>query len=326
MAEKTSAGYAAVVYGTDSAIPMSGNLGVRVVQTRESVTGTLQSPDGTIAPLNKNSNYLNVLPSLNMQFDLTDTLQARFAAAKTVTRPDFSQLSPSLTLTTFFHTGSGGNPDLKPMKADNLDASLGWFFNKGGYLFGDVFYKKVDGFISYNTDLEEYYGQQYQISRPVNSDKGTIRGAEFAYQQFFDFLPYAYRGFGVQLNYTYVDSSATGIIPGQSTPLENLSKNSYNAVLMYENHGLSARLAYNWRSHFLSSTYYTNTSLEPVYMKSYGILDASLGYDISPKVTVTLDMVNLLGRHLTSYYLRPSIPDASYLEDRRVTAGVRVKF
>jgi hypothetical protein len=36
--------------------------------------------------------------------------------------------------------------------------------------------------------------------------------------------------------------------------------------------------------------------------------------------------VNLLQRHLTSYYLRPTIPDESYLEDRRITAGVRVKF
>lgn len=97
-------------------------------------------------------------------------------------------------------------------------------------------------------------------------------------------------------------------------------------VLIYENHGLSARLAYNWRSRFLSSTYYTNTSLEPIYMKSYGILDASLAYDVSRNVTLTLDMVNLLKNHLTSYYLRPTIPDESYLEDRRITAGVRVKF
>jgi len=325
LSEKTGGGYASMSFGTQGAVPISGNLGVRAVQTKESVTGS-QSLDGVVTPLNKRSDYWNVLPTLNVQFDFTDALQGRLGAAKTVTRPDFSQLSPSLTLTTYFHTGSAGNPDLKPMKADNFDASLGWYFNKGGYVFGDVFYKKVDGFIAYTTDLETYYGQQYQISRPTNSDKGQIRGVELAYQQFFDFLPDAFKGFGVQANYTYVDSSATGIIPGQTTPLENLSKNSSNVVLIYENHGLSARLAYNWRSRFLSSTYYTNTSLEPIYMKSYGILDASLAYDVSRNVTLTLDMVNLLKNHLTSYYLRPTIPDESYLEDRRITAGVRVKF
>jgi TonB-dependent receptor len=325
LSEKTSGGYASMSFGTQGAVPISGNIGVRAVQTKESVIGS-QSLDGVVTPLNKHSDYWNVLPSLNVQFDLTDTLQGRIGAAKTVTRPDFSQLSPSLTLTTYFHTGSAGNPNLKPMKADNFDASLGWYFNKGGYVFGDVFYKKVDGFIAYTTDLETYYGQQYQISRPTNSDRGMIRGVELAYQQFFDFLPDPFKGFGVQANYTYVDSSATGIIPGQTTPLENLSKNSSNVVLIYENHGLSARLAYNWRSRFLSSTYYTNTSLEPIYMKSYGILDASLAYDVTRNVTLTLDMVNLLQRHLTSYYLRPTIPDESYLEDRRITAGVRVKF
>lgn len=325
LGEKTSGGYAAMDFGSDGAVPISGNLGVRVVQTREAVSGS-QAVDGMISPLNKRSSYWNVLPSFNVQFNFTDNLQARLAASKTVTRPDFSQLSPSLTLTTFFHTGSAGNADLKPMKADGYDGSLGWYFNKGGYLFGDVFYKKVNGFISYNTDVEQFYGQAYQISRPVNSDKGTLRGVEVAYQQFFDFLPDAFKGLGMQANYTYVNSSATGIIPGQNTPLANLSKNTSNLVLMYDNHGISARLAYNWRSDFLSSTYYTNTSLEPVYTKGYGILDASFGYDISRHVTVTLDMVNLLGRHMSSYFLRSTLPDATYLEDRRVTATVRVKF
>ena len=323
--EKTAAGYAMTDFGTNGTIPISGNFGVRAVHTQESVLGT-QSLDGVISPLSKRSSYWDVLPTLNVQFDLTGDLQARLAASKTVTRPDFSQLSPSLTLTTYFHTGSAGNPDLRPMKANNYDASLGWYFNKGGYLYGDLFFKQVDGFIAYNTDLEEYYGQQFQISRPVNGNRGVIRGAELAYQQFFDFLPERFRGFGVQADYTYVDSNATGIIPGQSTPLENLSQNSYNAVLIYENHGVSARLAYNWRSHFLSSTYYTNTSLEPIYMKSYGILDAYVGYDVSPNVTVALDVVNLLKKHMTSYYLRPTLPDEAYLEDRRIGMNVRVKF
>lgn len=325
LAERTQAAYVMTDFGAGDNNAFSGNLGVRAVRTEESVSGS-QSLDGVISPLSKSSNYWNVLPTLNLQYDFTDTLQARFDASKTVTRPDFSQLSPSLTLTTYFLTGSAGNPNLQPMKANNLDASLGWYFDKGGYLFGDVFFKSVKGFIAYTTDLETYYGQQYQISRPINSNDGTIRGAEMAYQQWFDFLPDAWHGFGAQFNYTYVDSQANGIIPGQTTPLENLSKNTYNAILMYENHGVSARLAYNWRSGFLSSTYYTNTSLEPIYMNSYGILDAYVGYEINPHVTLGVDMVNLLGKHMTSYYLRPTMPDESYLEDRRITATVRVKF
>ena len=38
------------------------------------------------------------LPSLNLRAHLTDKLQARFAASRTLTRPDFSQLSPALTV------------------------------------------------------------------------------------------------------------------------------------------------------------------------------------------------------------------------------------
>lgn len=325
LSEKTDAGYLEGMFGIDSSIPISGNLGVRVVRTRESVRGN-QSVDGAISPLDKSSHYVDVLPSLNVKANLTDQLQWRFAASKTITRPSFSDLSPSLTLTTIFHTGSAGNADLKPMKATGADTSLGWYFNKGGHVFADLFYKKVKGFIAYNTDVEQYYGENYQITRPVNSNSGTLKGVEMAYQQFFTQLPGWLGGFGVQANYTYVKSTATGIIPGRTTPLADLSKNSYNLVLMYDRSDYWARLAYNWRSRFLSSTYYTDTSQEPIYMNGYGMLDASIGFKLSPRVTLSLDGVNLLRRHKTSYYLRSTIPDEAYLEDRRFTATLHVSL
>src|SRR3546814_5467034 len=66
-------------------------------------------------------------------------------------------------------------------------------------------------------------------------------------QTFFDFLPGPFDGFGIQANYTYVDSSTPAIIPTELTPLPNLSKSSFNVAGLYENGGLSARVAYNYR-------------------------------------------------------------------------------
>ncbi len=231
-----------------------------------------------------------------------------------------------MVLTTIFHTGSGGNPNLKPMRGTGFDGSLGWYFTKGSYLFGDVFYKKVKGFIAYNTDVEQFHGEDYQITRPVNSNKGNLRGIELAYQQFFKSLPGWMSGFGLKVNYTYVDSSVTGVIPGRTTPLPDLSQDSYNVILMYGVKKFWARVAYNWRSKFLSSTYYTNTSLEPIYMSSYGELDASVGFKVTRNVTLGIYGVNLLRRRKTSYYLRPTLPDESYLEDRRIVGSVRIEF
>jgi iron complex outermembrane receptor protein len=325
LSEKTDAGYVEGLFSTYGSMPISGNIGVRFVRTHESVLGN-QSIDGVISPLNKSSSYNDILPSLNLKIALTNQLQFRFAASKTITRPSFSDLTPSLTLTTIFHTGSAGNANLKPMKAKGADASLGWYFGKGNHLFGDVFYKNVKGFIAYSTNVEQFFGQANRITRPNNSNNGNLKGAEFSYQQFFTDLPGWMSGLGVQANYTYVKSSATGIIPGQSTPLANLSQNSYNLVLMYDRINYWARLAYNWRSRFLASTYYTNTSQEPIYMKSYGTLDASIGYKFSKHLTMTLAGVNLLRKHKSSYFLRTTLPDATYLEDRRVDATLHVYF
>ena len=95
-----------------------------------------------------------------------------------------------------------------------------------------------------------------------NLDKGIIRGFEFGYSQFFDFLPGWLSGFGVQANYTFVDSKGgtNAIVDPYETdvrtapvdlPLEGLSRRSYNVVGVYEKNRLSFRLAYNLGSRYL---------------------------------------------------------------------------
>lgn len=323
--ERTDTAYLEGVFGTDGSIPMQGNLGVRVVRTRDDSQGSIAT-NGSIAPNNKNSQYTDVLPSLNLTFNLTSNLLARFAASKTITRPSFSDLAPILMLDPFTQTGTDGNPDLKPIRSTGYDASLSWYFNKSSYLFGDVFYKKVDGFTSDTSTLETYDGLGYLIVHPVNANKGQIRGAEFGYQQFFTFLPGWLKGLGFQANYTYVDSTAQGVIPDSPAPLANLSKNSSNLILIYENSSLWARVAYNWRSRFLSGTRATGIGILPIYAKGYGMLDASIGYHLTPHLSVSLEGVNLTKAHRSSYYQRETLPNELITDDRRIEADVRLNL
>jgi iron complex outermembrane receptor protein len=76
-------------------------------------------------------------------------------------------------------------------------------------------------------------GVTYLVSRPRNLDRARIRGAELAFQRFFDGLPGAWRGLGVQANYTYVDSAAPDRLLGREVPLQNLSRHSANLIGMY---------------------------------------------------------------------------------------------
>jgi len=73
------------------------------------------------------------LPSANLKLDLSKDLVARFSASKTMTRADYSALAAFISLTPpaapgATGTGSGGNPDLKPVRSNNLDATIEWYF------------------------------------------------------------------------------------------------------------------------------------------------------------------------------------------------------
>jgi hypothetical protein len=57
---------------------------------------------------------------------------------------------------------------------------------------------------------------------------------------------------GRQANYTYIDSGSINVIPGQNVPLQNLYRQSYNLIGMYERGDVSGRIAYNWRDKIVS--------------------------------------------------------------------------
>jgi len=346
--EKTTAGYVMASYDFDAGIPIDGNVGVRYVQTDDIITGNQRRTalvngvfvpitPTVIDPVRVKNTYGNWLPSVNVRAHLTNNLQLRLAASKTLTRPDFSQLSPALTVVQGQLAASQGNPNLSPITSKNADISLEWYLNKSTQIYVAGFYKRVNGFIFTRSTPGVTIGgvDNYTLSQPLNSGEGTVKGAEIGYQQFFDFLPGAFSGLGIQANATYTDSNAPTSLVGFSAPLPQLSKYSYNIAGIYEKYGISARVAYNYRSSFLSSILagaYTppgGTSqpyVFPVNTKGYGWLDASLSYDIGKHLTLTVDAQNLLRTQIQQYYQVATRPGQYTIDDRQFMAGVRVKF
>ncbi|MEQ7754188.1 TonB-dependent receptor [Xanthomonas hortorum] len=340
--EKTYAAYGVLRFGVDSdSIPFDGNIGVRVVRTEVGSTGVRTGTDGEgggLIPVDAQQTYTDVLPSLNLRWMLSDTLQWRFAASRGISRPTFDRLNPNLSLSTgssngaSTFTGRAGNPDLEPVKADQFDTALEWYFGQGSMMYGTLFYKKIEGFIADSVFNEVYDGRVWQITRPVNGDAGKIRGAELGYTQFFDFLPGWLSGFGLQTNYTYVDSEAPSPTAtdtnGQAltVPLEGLSKNSYNAILSYETARFQGRVAYNWRSDWLVTTAGNGTENLPVYNKGFGQLDASLRFNINNVWSISLDGVNLLDTRRESYLGSESRYRDFVINDRRYGLTLRASL
>jgi TonB-dependent receptor len=241
-------------------------------------------------------------------------------------------------------TGSGGNPLLEPTVSNQFDTSLEWYFAPTGSLTLAGFYTDIKDYIFLGEGSESYTSngitQTFEVTRNMNGSKGKIQGFEVGYQQFYDMLPGWLSGFGLQANFTYVDSSggkntAINILEpaqvagaeDQTLPLEGLSPTSYNVAGMYEKYGVSARLAYNWRERFLLTTSAANIQ-RPVWSEDYGQLDGSVFYSVTDNIKVGLQGTNLLNsRTYLDVGGATLAPRYSWTDtDRRIALAVRASF
>ena len=329
--EDNTAAYFRANFGTDGAIPMTGNIGIRVVKHEDDMKGELGQGGGVYVPAIFSTSETDPLPSLNLTFKLTSDLQLRVAASRVISYPDFSQLRPSISLLPAQGNASGGNPNLKPTKANQADASLEWYFAPGSAITGDVFYKKLTNFILQETQAGALTvaGITYNLTGAIDGGSGTIKGFEVGYQEFFRNLPGLLSGLGAEVNYTYTDAAAPTAAVGVSTTLPGLSKNSYNLIGIYEKGPVSFRLAYNWRSQFYTTIYNGSNaqlSANPIYTKDYGWLDASLEYNVSDWLSLYAQGSNLLRSRITEFYGFQTLQQSQTIDDRQATLGFRVKF
>ncbi|WNL44691.1 TonB-dependent receptor [Dyella sp. BiH032] len=338
--EKTYSLYGQLNYGNEMfGMPFEGVIGVRLERIKRDLNAfTYDNSTQLYSPIGLNTSQREALPNVSFNLHLRDDLQMRLSAGKTVQYPDFGQLNPSLSLSpataNTIATGAGGNAYLKPTKSNNYDATLEWYFNEVGSLTGGVFYHDITGYIENYTFEQNIGGTTYLISGPQSAGSGHLDGVELAYTQFFNFLPGAWSGLGVQANYTYIDSKLkTPSMTGDgfiSAPFQNVSKNNYNLVLMYEKYGISARLAYSYRSRypefFLAATNVIGNNAQ-MYDEPASMLDLSLGYDINKYLTVVLNATNLLGKDFHSYAgSGKAMPQDLRYQDRSVGLGVRFKL
>ena len=359
--EKTYTTYMQGKYGFSlGSVDIDGVAGLRLVMTSGTYSGTSQiyrNGVRTETPRSISQDYVDALPNASMRIKFTPKLQLRLGYTFTRTKPDFGVLNPALNITQVVHDpnqptspndpnanigayGSGGNPDLKPLTSHNYDASLEYYFSKTGFVSAAVFYRDLFGFINNYTRYvtDPAYGI-IQLSHPENAGQGKIKGAEVNFQTFFDFLPGALSGFGVQANVTYLNgknrmpnfNQATGAFTyGGYVYITGLSKWTYNLSGFYEKNGITTRLSYNRRSDFVRwygtdiDGHMTKNGTRPISR-----LDFSFSYDINKKITVSADVNNILAKpyndYTTDYYGYQYAQDVRD-EGRYFGLGVRFRF
>jgi len=336
--EKNSAAYVQADFKGSS---WSADIGLRYVRTQEhAVTYTQVSANtpgaittslfGPFIGIPVDHSYNDVLPSANLKFDVTADLVARFAASQTMTRADYSalagftDLSPPGTLGGT-GTGSGGNPDLKPIRSTNLDAGLEWYFAKRSLLSAGLFYMHLKNYVGFGSETRSYLtysssvpqGAQvpYLLTVPVNAT-GRVQGIELAYQQSLG------QYFGVAANYTYADGKQTSLVTNGDDRLVGTSKNTYNLSAYFENQHFSARVAYTYRSAFFSGLDRNSAFSQD----AIGGLAASIVYTLNDTLSFTVDGQNLNNPTLKYYSLDTTQPRAFYRNGAQYYVTVRAKF
>ncbi|MGC1301037.1 MAG: TonB-dependent receptor [Caulobacteraceae bacterium] len=331
------AGYIRANYAFDvGEHPVTGDFGVRVVDTDESLLGFEVLPfTSNVQPVDSTPSYQNVLPSFNGKVGLIRNVYFRVSAGKTVTFPDFSQLNPALSLNspgpTLIGTGTAGNPNLKPTTSTNVDTALEWYFAKTGSVTGTYFHRDINGYIETFGVPTVVNNISYLVSEPESTGAGELQGLELAYQQFYDFLPPLLRGFGTQMNFTYIDSyTMSPVSPGGVSvrqALANVSRYSYNLVGIYERGPYSVRLAYNWRSKYVEAFNAGGDQPQTIISQPYGDLDLSGSYAVTPKLLLTMDLANLTRTVSQDYFGNPNLfPRDTARSDRTFELGLRFRL
>ncbi len=331
------------------AIPVSGNVGVRYVRTKQSSTG-IATASGTPVATTVSREYSDTLPSMNLVAEITPDFLVRLGAAKVMTRPGLGSLTPGVTVNVSggARTVSGGNPNLDPIRAKTVDLGFEWYFDEGAMLGLGLFYKDIESFIQTTRVVQPYsasglpaslldgtgagVNDDFVFSVPLNTPGGELTGFEANYTQPFTFLPGKFANLGVQLNYTYVDSqiqylTSTGA-NSFKTDLTGLSKHSWNATLYYEGERFSGRVSATNRDDFLLQVPATESGFDVHGQTGTTTVDASVRYKINDKLELSLEGINLTDEPQESWVQNANgqLPLDYSETGRQYLLGLRYKF
>jgi len=344
--ETDSGAFLMADFDTDLAgVPVRGNFGVRYVNTHQVATGYQALAGGTAVSVT--NDYTDVLPAFNMAASVSKDVVLRLAAASVMARPQLGNLNPGGSIST---TGtlsiSSGNALLQPFRAKTLDASLEWYYDRNAFLGLGLFGKDISTYIqSLKTSVPysatglpmsllpaNFTGSEvFEVTTPINTNGGMLRGLEINVQQPFTFLPGAGKNFGVLYNYTIVDSKiAYAVSPTSNTVivdnLLNLSPTSQNITLYYDDGTLSGRLSASYRSDFLTRVPGQNNN-DVEGKNATTNLDLSVSYKIDKNLEVTFEGVNLLNTPNDQFISRARNSSVVYnVTGREFMVGARYKF
>lgn len=352
--EKITTAFAKLdIDSTAFSVPVKGNLGLQIVRTDQSSSSNVlinlpAPPWGALAPIVDGKTYTDVLPNLNLAFELSDNQVVRVAAGKALARPKLDQLNAAFAVgltqgTTGTPNGNGGNAKLDPWRADAYDIAYEKYFGNKGYFSAAAFYKNLKSYIynqtvpydfsRFNLNLQGAVTNTGTFTQPVNGQGGRLDGLELALSLPLDMISPSLDGFGVIVNASFTDSSITikdQRFANTDVPLPGLSKTVTNLTAYYEKNGFSTRVSARHRSDFVSEIGGVGGATELTYNKGENIVDFQAGYEFQTGsykgLSVLFQVNNLNNSPLVTYSGSLDRPRGYQTYGRQMLLGLNYKM
>lgn len=278
---------------------LSGIVGVRYEATSIDYSGFILDLDNdVVTPAEDTKSYGNFLPGVHLNYNFSDNSILRFAWTNTIARPNYFDLVPYAEYSPDDQELTRGNPDLDPTTSMNFDLMYENYFENIGIVSGGVFYKDIDKFI-YERVIEDYtdptLGPDLEFTTFANGGTAEIYGLELSFQR------QIWKGLGLYLNYTYTESSTTGIQDREDDDLAlpGTANNMFNASLSYETNKLVLRASLNYASDYIDEL--GGDAFEDRFYDKQTFLDVNGSYAFTPQWRFFFEVNNLTNQPLRYY-------------------------
>ncbi|WJY19974.1 TonB-dependent receptor [Alteriqipengyuania flavescens] len=338
----------------DNAV-LTGNLGVQAIRTDQSSSANAFF-NGTPVAVEAGATYWDILPSFNLTARFNSDWVVRMAASRQIMRPRLDDLRASIgyginnnpsdspTGQAPFISGGGGNPVLRPYRANAIDMNFEKYFGGSrGVASLQLFFKDIEEYILNGQFAFDYAGFPLpdgvtvpttigRLDAPINTGGGQLYGAELALTLPFGILTPSLEGLGFTGGASVTESNVKDQ-NGNETAIPGYSKWVVNGTLFYEQGGFNARASARYRSSFLGD--FTGFGGSPTRRTALDetIIDAQIGYDFQDNSPLDGLSIYFQGQNLTDERFASVANEDSPLQvidyqiyGRRFLAGFTYKF
>ncbi|MDX2149257.1 MAG: TonB-dependent receptor [Bryobacteraceae bacterium] len=300
--------------------------GVRVEASEQNVV-TRDPLTTSGQPIVANLQNTDPLPGINVIYALSPRQNLRFGFSRTVSRPDFRELSPF----DFTNVSGGftavGNPDLQRARIDNFDGRWEYFPSADQIIAVSYFYKRFDAPIE--TTIQPTAALRQTL---INADSAQNQGVEIEFRKGLGFLSPRLRSLTLGSNFTLVDSEIeiprdqVGILTSSSRPMMGQSRYIFNGNIEWvrPQWRSKARLYGNYVSRRISDV--GALGLPDIYQEANAIVDFVYDFNLREKGDWNL---RFSAENLTNNYYnftQGPLPHRNYRVGRTFTVGMSYSF